>query len=340
MLSQDAAIVDWDEDDGLWVYRGSALGSCPKALLQARLGHPAEPPPKFLLEKFEEGKVGEPLIVNAMKDAGWGFQSQQESLEINVMKGVVVRVHPDGIASLDGSDWHVVEIKLLGESMYKDWCNRGWNIKGTYNWQFAIEMSATGMPGVHVAAMKDQHGNVILDSVKYQYQKYPHPITGRQIQRRVALIEQKARQIEAGEAKLEEIAHCPTAEWPCGYYTTQGNACNGKKDMDTIDEEAANELAVYVERYRNALEDEGRAKTIKDDARARVLSVMEAQGAKTVEVGKNVVTWKTGGPGNVSWKAVASHLNDDDPFHDVLLDKYRGKDKPATVTIKEIDNEG
>src|SRR5262245_53631327 len=158
-LGKDAPGVWFDEREETWVYRASSLGLCPRALVQHRLGHPAEPVPRSLMERFEEGKAAEPIIRKIVQ-ARYGWRSLpnpsiygpldedgQPCVELYV-GGAVVRAHPDDVMDRvkappgDDDEFQVgkravVEIKALGESMFKQWERDGPAFMDYWLWQLA-----------------------------------------------------------------------------------------------------------------------------------------------------------------------------------------------------------
>lgn len=104
-------------EQGRWVYRASSLGSCPKALMAARMGMQPAPPPPKLQAAFDEGHAAESLILEQAAD--WfeaDIHSHQETVEIKVDSKTLIR------GSIDGA-YHnnVIDAKNLHPATWNRW---------------------------------------------------------------------------------------------------------------------------------------------------------------------------------------------------------------------------
>src|SRR5262245_29947759 len=85
-------------EDGKTVYRASSVGMCIRSLWAYRQGMTPAETPDWLLEKYEQGNVAEPQILDWVeKKYAGAVYHRQDNIEIGVGDKIVIRGHPDGI---------------------------------------------------------------------------------------------------------------------------------------------------------------------------------------------------------------------------------------------------
>ena len=117
------ASFDWE---GHLEVRASAAMSCRRALWYAATGHEAQPPDDEALTVMETGRALEPVVLNAMRRAGWEVTpadaSRPTKVVLQLTPTVKVTGHPDatGQAPLFGEE-AVIEVKTRGPAAFKRW---------------------------------------------------------------------------------------------------------------------------------------------------------------------------------------------------------------------------
>lgn len=352
-MADQRANAYWE--GGRAVIRASALGSaCPQSLARSLAGMPAEAPPASMLARFAEGSAAEAVILERLaNEYGWkgvgedllglygtiGDDGQVET-ELKIA-GHVVRCHPDDVAvrldtqSPEGEpDWvkvgtlAAVEVKALGEDLFRRFIREGCNIIPTYPWQASVEMLTTGLPLVYVAAMKNAEGLVDGDS-PLELRYYDSPlISFATIARRVLEVVRMARVMdEGGSAEA-----CEAAQYPCGYYYLPDTACGKKTERAESDDAEVKEAA---RAYYWANVDKDKAEKRRLEARDVLLKLL----SESTQAGGYTVDYKPSGEGRINWANVADEMKvlvDDDQWTE-LVDKHRGKPTAASVTVKKID---
>lgn len=110
------------EESGLVVYRASALDLCPADLLAYRTGQEPAPFTAEQLERMSEGVLHEPEIVAWVGTKGYATShtgDHQLEVDWQVVPGVVVRGHPDGLAHRRVDDeLFTLECKALGKALF------------------------------------------------------------------------------------------------------------------------------------------------------------------------------------------------------------------------------
>lgn len=117
------------------IYRASALGGCRRALLAARQGMVAQPPPKAFANEegtgiFDRGIEAEDPIVDMLIQQGFIIHDQQLecALSFDSLPGVHVLGHIDGLTEpgvtlypVTGAFTHLLEIKRFGHALWDKW---------------------------------------------------------------------------------------------------------------------------------------------------------------------------------------------------------------------------
>ncbi len=118
-----AARFDWE---GQLEVRASAAMSCRRALWYAATGHEPAPPDEAALTVMETGRALEPVVLNAMRRAGWEVTpadaGRPTKVALQLTPTVKVTGHPDatGRMPLFGEE-AVIEVKTRGPSAFKRW---------------------------------------------------------------------------------------------------------------------------------------------------------------------------------------------------------------------------
>ena len=123
VYDRPSARFDWE---GQLEVRASAASGCRRALWYAATGHEPVPPSDAALTVMETGRALEPVVLHAMRRAGWEVTPADavhpETVILQLTPLVKVTGHPDatGQAPLFGGE-AVIEVKTRGPSAFKRW---------------------------------------------------------------------------------------------------------------------------------------------------------------------------------------------------------------------------
>ena len=147
-------------EEGVTIYRASALGSCPKVLVAIGMGMTPEPPPAWLLPKFDQGIAGEPVVKRMLEGMGWKVYADQHLVQLRIGSRFMVRGHLDCLMTKGHVGEHgerVGEIKCVSRA-YRDEIVKV--LPPLYHWQCAVYGRVLGLPVTLVLGVKDEAGNV------------------------------------------------------------------------------------------------------------------------------------------------------------------------------------
>ena len=120
------------DGDGALEIRASAVGNCRRALWYTATGHEVtNPTPEESLTVLEAGNALEPVVLRAMRRAGWEIDATDrdnpEMMSMRLGPNLVVTGHVDatGVVPIFGEQASVIEIKTRGPEAYKRWRTLG-----------------------------------------------------------------------------------------------------------------------------------------------------------------------------------------------------------------------
>ena len=348
MTERDVAYdkpLAYEDDDGRIVYRASGLGSCPGALVRARLGVSGALPSDFMAERFQEGHDWEARVLAAGLGVDWvqmqepghlavyGKVVESEAgvqVETEIAWGnKVVRCHPDAIV-VQGSTLrqYVCEVKFLGDQMFRDITRDGkWPL--SYEWQKAVEMLSTGLPMLYIIGQKvveeDAAGNRMVSLGEVWTQEYDNsevPFTLKEVKARVLEIE--------GYVARGEMPPCPQPfMYPCAYW-----ADHEQVDRPVITDEA---IVAWIDVWKRAKDDLVKAEAAMEFVRGAIAEQMVELGITGgVCDGVDLAQVPAQERGNVSWKKAYAALAKE-TGKQADIDKYRGKPTAGYVRIEAKD---
>ena len=118
--------------DGTLEIRASAVGNCRRALWYTATEHEVtNPTPEESLTVLEAGNALEPVVIRAMRRAGWDItpadRDNPEMMSMRFGPNLVVTGHVDatGVVPIFGEQASVIEIKTRGPEAYKRWRTLG-----------------------------------------------------------------------------------------------------------------------------------------------------------------------------------------------------------------------
>lgn len=259
------------EDNGKIIYRASSVGNCIKSLVAIRSGMEPSPHPDWLLEKFAEGNVNEPIILNHLRSLGWtvdydGDDNQLE-LELPIGENVIIRCHPDGQAYLTPDDVHVVEAKAFGQVFWDKYMKHGITAFPYYATQVTIEMAGTGLPCLWVMGLKDDLGTV----VKYHIERITEPPL------KIGAIKAKIAKVENWSSR-GELPACDYDQYPCQFFYLHDDG-EGEGEEPAADGKDT-ELELWASEYIRGKDMEAAGKALKQPAGEHLLKLLEQGGKK------------------------------------------------------------
>lgn len=272
------------------IYRASSVGNCVKGLVAARLGMEPGPHPDWLLEKFAQGNVNEPIILMMLEEnhhvsmwtdleleaAGYVLDDGQVLVELPVGSGVRIRGHLDGIGD-DGDVVYVVEAKAFGESFWDKYDKEGITGFPYYSAQLAIYMAATGLPGLFVIGRKDTDG--VVNEIRVTHFDEP-PVN-------VGLVKAKVAKVERAAAS-GELPGCDVKQYPCQWFHLGGECREGGDRGAGLEESEDLELDLLASQYRQGKKLEKQGQDLYKPAGEGLMKLFEERG--WVEKGQGVKT--------------------------------------------------
>lgn len=295
------------EEDGKWVFRASSFGGCERNLVRQAIGHNPADAPEFMLGKYEESAALEEPILRALEEQyGWRVMrpaelpqyqfddTGQATLELPVTGGVI-RCHPDAIAKcyrIDGlnsntsrpwklGDQRVVEVKAL--SVKSAPFDLGKNLN--YWWQFAIEMAVTRRKGIYVVGWKDEDGELVRDAqgnIRLNVAWYSDPPES------LVVIKKRAKRLVGlinAALDGDGLPECDVKQYPCGFYAEHEGGVWAKPELEEIEDESIEELAVLINMEKDLISERTK---VYDELRAKLHAAL-------VEMEKEAGEYKVGG---------------------------------------------
>lgn len=147
------------------VYSASELGACTKYLVAQRLGY--EPPPAYqdsLPDFFALGHELEQETLTWLQSRGWTITATQPEYYIAAGRSsageeLVIRCHPDALATTDTGQNVAVEIKSCADDAFNDYNRNGFARAGglfpRYHYQVSCYASVTQLPVAFVLRNKE-----------------------------------------------------------------------------------------------------------------------------------------------------------------------------------------
>lgn len=262
-------------EDGVAIYRASAVGLCEEALVSLRMGVQPAMPPDWMLEKFEEGAEWEGYIVEtATRNRGLHLQSSQDTAAVVVMENVVIRGSTDGSAQQIGGMQHMVgvEAKKLGPRLYEEWdkgLDNFWDKCPYYRDQLTVYMEGTGFPFLYAVGQWDVEQKKVVKVHTRMIEQPPGSIEA--IKDKIRRVEERARDGDLGTCDGK-------TSWPCPVYFL-----HEEKERASVEGDVREEMGRLSVMYVDAQQLEKRAKEAKDEARGMLMELLAENGYVDLE---------------------------------------------------------
>jgi len=197
------------------IYRASGSGTCVRAIVAAMQGY-AENRSQFadriMNTAAAEGVMHEPVIIEALREAGWKIHSQQDQVDVKIIPRVFIRFHPDGLGRPPRARKdRVIEIKTMSKARYKKWLSFTDATTALmspefvkYGYQISIEMHHYGLEAEYVVKCRDS------GEMNIQHVSTP-PVSWKQIRRRIIEAEKwrKKNELPPCDVEASEKFFCP-----------------------------------------------------------------------------------------------------------------------------------
>ncbi len=226
------------DPDGRAKYRVSALYQCTSALLAWRLGLQGGSAPEWMQERFDQGHVFEPIILDRAQTRGiTKLYATQDETRQDIGNLARIVGHIDGLAlcgddgitvdSLDGVEglttfhWEgpaVIDAKAFARSTYDNWARGKWSAMPYYAWSMTAYSHFYGnIPILMACGLKDMDavnaGEYVLSDFRLDAWSKP-PIAWGEIVAKVLKVEALAKQGMDGMP-----GECSISQYPCPFWS-------------------------------------------------------------------------------------------------------------------------
>lgn len=224
------------EDDGTVVYRASSLGSCIRALVAIGRDNYQEAMGKERVELLErsaeEGNLHEGAVIRKLIQEGWEQLTAQGVVEIEIIKGVIVRGHTDGtLTKGTRSEAKLLEVKSMSNKRFDRWVRQGFDGFPKYAYQISAYMQAhPGMDVLYVVKRRE-------DGFE-QRMTIPHdqpPVAWKVIRKRVLTAESHRRK----RASFPDCDLSPQERYWCPFFYLHDEEDPNEGAVEMTDEDLA-----------------------------------------------------------------------------------------------------
>ena len=186
------------------MYRISSLGTCPRALSAARLGHEPLPEPEFLKLAAREGERHEGWVIEDLKAEGWQITDRQKEVRLSYPAFQLVG-HLDGVARRNGEQ-RLLEIKSMSRFRFASFIGAGFTRFREYAFQVTAYHQAVNLPILYVVKDRDsgKRVNLELDTP---------PLDWEQVYEAVLNVELAVRKKQLCPAQMTDDFTCRTCRY-------------------------------------------------------------------------------------------------------------------------------
>lgn len=248
--------------------------------------------PDAMQKVFDEGRLAEREIIDRFcRETRFDF-SESVATHYLELGTVGVAGHIDGLVWFSGLQERVIEVKFLGEQLYREWEatqldpfidskrvvwpeGKLWD---KYAWQSACYHHATGKPVVFVVGQKvrGDDGSVTVGDVTWKWLDQP-------LRSRVEML-LRAREIDGTVAGA-----CTLADYPCSYYFLHEKPDDETRDVVNIEDYV---LETLVELYNGLCENAAAADKAKKTARKELDALLEKMDLRAANKVARVGAWQ------------------------------------------------
>lgn len=144
-MSDNRAIVYFDQLVDAWVYRASSVGRSLRCLSAARQGYDPLPSPDYLVEAAEAGNRYELIAKTQLRSMGYTVAGEQGEIDYRVTDTAVIRGHLDATRCLSPGDTtdRMLEVKSMSQRVFDKWLPYGFEKFPEYAAQLTCYMHAS-----------------------------------------------------------------------------------------------------------------------------------------------------------------------------------------------------
>lgn len=256
-------------ENGVTVFRASALAQCQKALVAARMGFEGVGLPEWFQEKLDEsseleyevGEKAEGVIGKKVLRPG----EIDERVELWITNKIMVRGHIDGVID-EGSPAPIFEAKALGQDFFDKWRAGGISMFPYYAAQLTLYMRAWPHPDdpsgrAYFAVLNKATGEI---DVTY-FDQYPADLN--ELMKRAIEVDRLGREEQLPEeCDTERSLICP---FPYLHDSEEGEEEVDEEEFDTL-----------VNQYLNAKQEVDKFEAIKKEVSKKLEAYLDEHDLK------------------------------------------------------------
>lgn len=324
------------ERSGLVVYRASDLGNCIRALVamgrEGQEGVMGKDRKDLLERSADEGDLHEEGVRQKLVREGWKVVSTQQEINLEIIKGVVIRGHTDGILTPPDPELFyrsnvLLEVKSMSNKRFDRWIKGGrLDAYPKFAWQISAYMEANpGLPVLYIAKRREDG---LEDRITIP--PYNPPVDWKVIRKRILAAENWRRK----RAGYPECDLTGTEKYFCPFFYLHD------EDMPTteptpLSPDEANVLADLIPRRMELKAIEERGKAAEEERKALDKDILNLMGStKQTQVTVDDVDWKISavesGGETIDKAKLMADLGEDWPAY---VKKYRYS-YPKIVEVK------
>ena len=205
-------------------YRASGSGDCVRALVASAMSYQerrSEDRVKLLSTSAEEGNLHESWVQDKFREQGFTVHGDQDTVEVQVIPGVFVRGHVDGLVDtpmgmekvtyISGAptEWNskraLLEVKSMSNAQFKKWESGRFKNFEKYAYQISWYMEAFPECDVLYVVKRREDGRIMVNVIPAG--QPPIPLKDRK--KKILVAEKYRRKQEFPECDSKEQWFCP-----------------------------------------------------------------------------------------------------------------------------------
>lgn len=215
-ISEDSRPIAYEEN-GISIYRASAIGGGLRSLVASRLGYQPLAPPEYLKKAAQAGKVIEGEVVKALEKENYKVLAKQKEFNLPV-SGAIIRGHIDG-KILEMPILNILEIKSMSEKQFSLWKKHGFRQFPKYAAQICVYMLSFNLPAVYIVVPRNEWALDVKD-LDIRRVNFPLPFSPRLLFEKIVKAEVYVRkeqlpEREKGETCDYELYHNCSFQYLC-----------------------------------------------------------------------------------------------------------------------------
>lgn len=232
------------------IYRASGAGDCVRYLVASALGYEDQRnrDHQALMDRSaEEGNLHEEAVVKKMEEEGWDVYGQQDEINVQVIPGVFLRGHREGLRSQNDIE-QLFEIKSMSTKQFTKWQNHGFESFERYAWQISIYMKAHPGLDVEYIVKRREDGYVSTRTIPADNPPVPFSV----IRKKIVIAEKYRRKGQLPPCDVQNQWGCPV--W---YLHDEDETEEEAQELTEAEKEILAELVMDYRRLK-AIEEKGK----------------------------------------------------------------------------------